>query len=1037
MAASLNDLPALSVRRPYLATVLNLLIIVAGFSAIFGIEVRELPDVDRPVVTVRADYPGASPETIDAELTSKVEAAVARVSGITEVRSSSEEGNFRIRAEFRPSTDLIAAANDVREAVNRVQRQLPDNVENLFVVKADTDASAIIQLSVTSPSLSIDEVTRKVEDEVIPELTSVDGVAEVQIWGEREQVLRVVVDPMRLVSFGLSIADIVAVLEKARFDVPAGSFKSDDQEVIVRADASVKDPSAIERLMIRDPVRLGDVASAYFSPAAPESIVRLDGRSVINLGIVRRAQSNTVTISQGVEAAVERLNRRMSDIEITTTSDDAVFITSAIQEVLISLGLSVLIVVSVIAVFLGKARAALIPAVTIPVALIGTVAAIWLCGFSINLITLLALVLATGLVVDDAIVVLENVERMKAQGCAPRAAAVLGTRQVFFAVVATTATLISVFLPISFLPSTAGRLITEFGVVLAVTVLISSFVALTIVPMIASRIGGAADAGTRSGTGPLTLIGRGLGNVYSGILRGVLAAPLVFAGLCGFAIVAAAIAYGSLNEELVPEEDRGQISVRLTGPDGVGLDFTDRQVEKVEAIVQPYVDQGIAKGMLSVTGRWDPNRGEVTAPLVDWSERTVSEGETADEINRQLDGIPGAQARMRRGNSLNLRNADGGISFALTGGDYEQIAEAAFSFVRKIESSVPQVENLRVEFRATQPQISLSIDRQRATDLGVPIENLATTVRALVDEDEVAELTIDDQQVPIIVQSVQGVINEPSDLQNLYVAASDGRMVPLSQLITLSERAVAGELDRIGQRRAVQIFGDQAEGASLREIVDAISQLAEQELPPSIGLLFLDEAAALDDTASGVWITYLVALLIVFLVLVAQFENIASAMVVLLTVPFGVCAAIFALALTGTSINIYSQIGVLMLIGIMAKNAILMVEFADQLRERGMGVYEAAREASIVRLRPIMMTMLSTVLAGLPLILGSGAGSEARAAIGWVIFGGLGLAAVFTLFLTPALYVLIAWLARPRTAETERTARELQEANAIMGTPAE
>ncbi|MEM7778119.1 MAG: efflux RND transporter permease subunit, partial [Pseudomonadota bacterium] len=948
MAEQRNDLAALSVRRPYLVAVINLLIIVAGLSAILGVEVRELPDIDRPVVTVRANYAGGSPETIDAELTSKVEAAVARVSGVVEVRSSSEEGNFRIRAVFLPTTDLIAAANDVREAVNRVQRQLPDGVEDLFVIKADTDARAIVRLSATSPSLAIEELSRKIETEVVPELMAVSGVADVTIFGSRERVLRVVIDPMRLASYGLSVGDVVNVLRTARLDVPSGSFKSDEQEIIVRADASVEDPSAIERLVIRDPVKIGDVATAYFGPADPESIVRLNSQSVVNLGIVRRAQSNTVAISQGVSAAVERLNRRLPDVRIVTTSDDSVFIMSAVTEVLLSLGLAVVIVIGVIAIFLRKLRAALIPAVTIPVALIGTVALIWLFGFSINLITLLALVLATGLVVDDAIVVLENIERLKAQGVQSRAAAVLGSRQVFFAVVATTATLISVFLPISFLPSTAGRLFTEFGVVLAVAVCISSFVALSIVPMIASRFR-TTEGAVAERPGPLSFLGGVLEAAYGRVLRGVVAAPLVVVGLCAIAVSAAAIVYGGLNEELVPEEDRGQISVRLTGPDGVGLDYTDRQVERVEAIIQPYVDRGVATSMLSITGRYDPNRGQVTAPLADWSERTISEGQIAREINRKLNQVPGARARMRRGNSLNLRNADGGIRFALTGADYEKIAVAARALVAKMETHVPQVENLRVEFRATQPQISLNIDRQRATDLGVSLDSLTTTVRALVDKDEVGELTINDQRVPIIVQAIDGAIRDPAGLRNLYISASDGRLVPLSQLITMSERAVPGELDRHGQRRAVEIFGDTVDGVALRDAVTAIEKLAKAELPPDIGLLFLDEAAALNETSSGMAITFLIAFVIVFLVLVAQFESVPSALVVLLTVPLGVCAAVFALGLTGTSINIYSQIGVLMLIGIMAKNAILMVEFADQLRERGMSVAAAATEASMVR----------------------------------------------------------------------------------------
>lgn len=1027
-----QGLPALSVRRPYLAAVTNLLIIVAGVAAIYGVEVRELPDVDRPIVTVRANYPGGSPETIDAEITSKVEAAVARVNGIVEVRSSSEEGNFRIRATFRPSVDLIDAANDMREAVARVQRELPEGVEDLFVIKADADSEAIIKLAVHSDSLPIEEVTRRVENEVIPELTTIDGVADVQVFGDRERVLRVLVDPMKLAGYGLSISDIVNVLRTARYDVPAGSFESNEQEVMVRADASVTDPEAIEDLIVRDPVRIGDIGSAFFGPADAESIVRLNGRQVISLGVVRRAQSNTVSISEDMKKTVERLNNHLRDLRIETTSDEALFIKGAIAEVLFSLALAVLIVVGVIALFIGRLRASFIPAVTIPVALVGTVAAVWLMGFSINLLTLLALVLATGLVVDDAIVVLENIQRLKSQGMKPRAAAVLGTEQVFFAVIATTATLVSVFVPISFLPSTAGRLFGEFGFVLAVTVCISSFVALTVVPMLASRLNEKQGPGSERFAAIFAAAGRGPMRLYQFALDKVLLVPLVALGVCSIVMFGAALVYETLGEELIPEEDRGLITVRLTGPDGVGLKYTDRQVEKVENELVPLVDSSVATGILSITGRYDLNRGQIDARLREWSARDVGEGEIARDLNRKLAAIPGAQARVRRTNSLGLRNADGGIRLALTGSDYEAIATQANALAVALEKEAPQVENLRVEFRATQPQLSLDIDRRRAADLGVPIENLAIAAQVLVDSDEVAELSVDDQRVPVIVQATTGAITDPADLNSLYVSASDGRLVPVSQLISLSEKAVPAELDRHGQRRAVEIFGDAAEGYTLREAVDAIKIVASRQLPPGYGLLFLDEAAELDETSHGVTLTYAIALLIVFLVLVAQFESVTSALIVLLTVPFGVCAAIFALALTGTSINIYSQIGVLMLIGIMAKNAILMVEFADQLREKGLGVYEAAREASIVRLRPIAMTMLSTVLAGLPLIFGSGPGSEARAAIGWVVFGGLGLAGIFTLLLTPALYVLIAGLVKPRSEHAARVDDELVHAHEIM-----
>ena len=1032
MSAPANDLPALSVRRPYLAAVINLLIIIAGVSAIFGVEVRELPDIDRPIVTVRANYPGGSPETIDAEITSRVESAVARVNGVKAVRSSSEEDNFRIRVEFSPSVNLIDAANDVREAVSRVERELPEGVEDIFVIKADADARAIIQLSAFSDRLTIEDVTRKVKDEVVPEIMSVEGVADVQLFGDRERVLRVVIDPLKLASYKLSVSDIATVLSNARYDVPAGSFQSDRQEVLVRANASVTKPEEIEDLILRDPVRIGDVATASFGPADPLNYVRLNGRTVVNLGVVRQAQSNTVSISKGVKRVVANMNDQFTDLTIQTTSDDSKFIEGAIREVLISLSLAVLIVITVIALFVGQFRAALIPAATIPISLIGTVAAIWLFGFSINLITLLALVLAAGLVVDDAIVVLENIQRRRAEGIASRAASVLGTRQVFFAVLATTATLISVFLPISFLPSTAGKLFTEFGFVLAVTVIISSFVALTLCPMLASKLPDKA-APTKASRGKTQTRPGLVARIYARGLDGVLAAPLVLLGGCAIVVIAAALAFSTLGEELVPEEDRGLITVRLTGPDGVGLGYTDRQVEHVEEILRPLVDEGTVTNLFTISGRWDLNRGWIDAPLRDWSKRSRSESEIAKTLSKPVREIPGAQARIVRANSLGLRRSGGRLKFALTGSNYAKILEATDEFVIAMEREIPQLRGIRVEFRATQPQLSIKIDRRRAADLGVSIEGLASTIQVLVDNDEVAELTVDDQTVPIILQATEGTVTNPSDLRKLYVGAEGGRLVPLSQLITFTEDAVAAELDRHGQRRAIEVDADPDEGFTLREAVDAVRALARQELPPGIGLLFLNEAAELEETSKGIFVTYLVALLVVFLVLVAQFESLTSALVVLLTVPFGVCAAIFALALTGTTVNIYSQIGVLMLIGIMAKNSILMVEFADQLRDKGMHVIDAVREASLVRVRPIVMTMVSTVLAGLPLILGSGPGAESRAAIGWVVFGGLGLAAVFTLFLTPALYVLIAGWMKPRGDATLALEAELADADRLSG----
>jgi len=1024
-----GDLPALAIRRPWLVIVINLLIMIAGIGAWMGVEVRELPNIDRPIVAVRADYPGAAPETLDAEVTRLLEAAASRVPGVYLVRSVSEEGNLRVIIEFNPGVDLVTAANDVRDAVARVERNLPTGVENLTVVKADADASPVMQLAVTSSSLAVDELSRRVEEQIEPELISVEGVADITLFGTRQRVMRVRIDPIRLAAFNVSVDDIADLLRTARVDVPAGSLESPNQEVLVRANASVTTPEQLRALRLRAGLALADVADVFYGPADANSYVRLNGEAVISLGVVRQAQSNSVAISDGVRAVVERINRGGGDLQVTVVSDDAVFISGAIREVLFSLTLAVIIVVAVVGAFLGQWRATLVPVVAIPVALIGTLAAIWLLGFSINLLTLLAMLLATGLVVDDAIVVLENIQRRRGQGLQPRAAAVLGTREVFFAIVATTATLVSVFVPISFLPSAAGRLFAEFGFVMAIAVAISSFVALSLGPMIASRLPEAAPPGPvwrrLSGWGQ-----RGI-DTYGRWLSHALRRGWWVIGLCFLAAGGAVFTYTQLNQELTPTEDRGVLSIRLDGPDGVGLAYSDRQLETALAAVTPLKDEGLVTNIFTITGRWDFNRAEITAPLTDWADRNVSQAELTARVQAQLDDLPGARVRIRGGNSLGVGGGDGSIQMAVTGDDYTRIAEAAYAFAAAIEDRLPDVRDVRVNYSASQPQLTLQIDRERATELGVPVDGLDTVLRALVDGTEVTDLTVDDRNVPVILQSTTRGTTDPQDLLAYSVRASGpegDRLVPLSQFVRFEETAIPSELERLGQRRAVQLSAITSNGVSLQQAVTGLRELAVAELPDGMGLLFRGDAATLEQTGRDVAITFAIALLVVFLVLVAQFESVTSAAVVLISVPFGLAAAVFAMALSGTSINIYSQIGLLLLVGVMAKNSILMVEFADQLRDAGRSVLEAAQEAAATRLRPIMMTMASTVLGALPLVVGSGPGAESRASIGWVIFGGLSLAALFTLFLTPVVYLGIARFSRPRANQAEQLDREMKQA---------
>ncbi len=1015
-------LPGLSVRRPWLVTVLNLLIAIAGIAALLGIEVRELPNVDRPTVMVRAMVPGASPETMDSEVTRLLEGAIARVSGVKDIGSSSEENNSRIWVQFEPGIDVDQAASDVREAISRIERDLPDATEELSVFKADSNGEEIMRIAVRSDVYAEAELARIIEKEIIPNFISLPGVADVPLFGDRSEVLRIILDPLRLTSFGLTVSDVRAVLQGAPLDIPAGSFRTGDQQLLVRADAAVTREEDIAALIIRDNVRLKDVASVAFTPADSQSLVRLDGEMVVGLGIIRQAGSNTIKISEGVRSAMERINQRYSDVELSIISDNAVFIKGAVREVLVTLAISIMVVIATIRLFSGSMRLTLIPAIAIPVSLLGTMAASWILGFSVNILTLLALVLGTGLIVDDAIVVLESIQRRRSEGLASSAAAVVGTRKVFFAVIATTAVLIAVFIPIAFLPGTAGRLFREFGLVLAVGVAISSLVALTLVPAAMAKLPIKAPSHRH-----LDALGNALLSFYGRTLDRVLRHPIKTAALCVTLAILAGGLYTQLQRELLPSEDRGDINILAVGPDGVGLNYSERQGDRLENILVPLRDQGEIASLYTVVGRWDPNIVFITARLAPWSDRERSQQDIAAELTPILAQLPGVNTRIFGANSLNLRNAfGGGVRLALLGSDYDQIFAAARTFSDAAQEQIVSVQQARLGYDPSQPQLSLQIDRQRASDLNISLTELSQTLRVMVDGIRVVDLNVDDQTVPIILEAGSQKIRDPNDLVNLYIRTQNNDLVPLSSLVTLEEHGVAAQLDRVEQRRAISIDIALKAGFTLQEALDDLMDLAERTLPPGITLVPQGEAAALNETNRDTLVTYGLALLIVFLVLVAQFESLTSALVIMTIVPFGLAAAVFALYMTGTSLNIYSQVGLVMLIGLIAKNGILLVEFADQLRDEGKGVSAAITEAAQVRLRPIVMTLMSTVLGALPLIMASGPGAEARSAVGWVVFGGLGLAALFTLYLTPVVYLGLARFSKPRSAARLRLERELK-----------
>jgi HAE1 family hydrophobic/amphiphilic exporter-1 len=1037
-AASETGITALFVRRPVMAFVLNTLIAVAGLAAFYGVEIRELPDVDRAVISVTTDFEGASAETVDRELTDTIEGTVARVSGVKSISSTSSFGRSRVTIEFNDGVDLNVAASDVRDAVGRITNRLPDEADPPRIVKADANASAVMRLAITSDNMSIQDMTVIVEDQIEDTLAAVPGVADVQVYGDRDKIFRIDVDQNKLASHGFTVADLRAALASVAFDSPAGSISTTNQNLIVRTTADVTTPAEFENIVISGNTHIRDVATVTLGPDIGQTTLRSDGKTGIGIGIVRQAESNTLDISEGVKVAVAKLQKTLPQgMSIKITSDDAVFVVGAVHEVELALSLSVTFVLIVIYLFLLDWRATLIPALSMPVAMIGTIAAIYLAGFSVNILTLLALVLATGLVVDDAIVVLENIVRRRNQGMGPRAAAVLGAKEVFFAVIATTLTLVAVFVPISFLPGQTGGLFREFGFVLAMSVLLSCVVALTLCPMLASRLLTSASLHQEKRKGPGARIGAALNRLYRRCLHACLDAPWIVVLVAVLFAGTAFALFGTIRQELTPTEDRSVVLLRISAPQGVSLDYTAAQMEKIERLIQPMRKSGEIESTFEFAGNnGSYNTGFMVMTLSPWDQRTRSQQQIMAEINDLSEQIPSIRIFPVQPNSLGIRGAGNGLQFALVGNDRKALGEAANKIIDAMQKD-PRFQSPRLTVDPTQPQLAVAIDRQRASDLGIDITGLADTFQTMLDGNDVVDVYIADRSYGVKLVSTTNPVNDPTDLENLFLKTADGRYVPMSSIATLTEKAVPPSLTREQQQPSVAITSNLHGNFALGDALGVAEQIAQPLLPPGARILPLAEAATLGETNSAMITIFGFALVIILLVLAAQFESFVSAVIIMATVPLGLACAIFALLLSGTSLNAYSQIGLVLLVGVMAKNGILIVEFANQMRDRGMNVRAAIEEASTIRLRPVMMTMICTVLGGVPLVLASGAGAEARIALGWVIVGGLGLATVSTLFLTPVAYLLLGRFVTPNIKEEERLTRELAEAAYIDVEPAE
>lgn len=999
------------VARPILGIVLNLLIIIAGLAALSSIDIREMPDVDRPVLSVRTNYEGAVASTVDSEVTQDLEDALSALEGMSFIESTSSTGSSRITIDLSDGTDVDVAANEAREIVSSAMRSLPDDIDDPTVSKSDSNADAIIRLALLGDA-SFDALTQIAEGIVYERLSLIDGIAEVTVRGNRANEFRVAVNIPSLLSRGLTIFDVSTALTQLRDDTALGELSTDSQTLSLRVGNEEVTVETINQLPINNTTQVADVAFVQLTPEETSVYSRVNGETAVGLDITRQSVGNTLEISRDVGIAVEELRNQLPEgVQLLVTSDDGIFIEGSINEVVKSILMATVIVIGVIFLFLRSPRATIIPAVTIPVALIGTVGAIWITGFSVNTISLLALVLATGMVVDDAIVVIENIVRKRKSGMGAYAAAAAGTNEVFFAVISTTATLAAVFIPISFLPGQAGGVFSEFGFVLAFAVTLSSITALTLAPVLAALLDPGKSQLDQQANTPSALA-RGFDKVMDFAIR----TPLLILSIAiGFAMIALGAAL-TLPSAVTPEEDRGFFLVQARGASDTTVDYLDTQVLMVEEILEPYIDDGRIETVQSIIGVGGGTSAFIVVRLPDWAERDYSQQELISEISGQLSSVPGVRVSARSTNSLNIRGAGGGLGFAVTGTNLEKMTEATESLVAAMAQDEtflnPQLSNDSVD-----AQLEVTVDDVATGDMGLNSAEVTRLVSALVQGEVAVSVFSDDVEVDVNVVPGGPPINDPSDIASISIRLDSGAYVPLSAVASLQTVVSDAQIERLGGALSVAAQANLGEGVDLSTAMARLQILADEVLPDGMGITFTGEAATLNDTAAGMYMVFGVALLVVLLVLAAQFESFASALVIIITVPFGLAAALLAISLTGGSLNYYSQIGLVMLIGVMAKNGILIVEFANQLREAGEDIDSAIRNALRLRIRPVMMTMVSTVFGGLPLILTAGAGAEARIAVGWVIVGGLGFATVFTLFLTPIFYRWIAvWGSTPGAA---------------------
>ncbi|PPD15875.1 MAG: multidrug transporter AcrB [Methylobacterium sp.] len=1003
--------------RPVFSTVLSILVVLMGIVCYTRLTVRQYPNIDEPIVSVRTTYQGASAEIMETQVTQVLEDSIAGIEGIEIITSQSRQQTSSISVRFRPEADPDVAASDVRDRVSRVRGRLPDEIDEPIIAKVEADAQPVIYLSLSGEGLSALELTDFASRFIVDRVQTITGVSDVRILGQRTYAMRIWIDRARLSAYQLTIQEVEAALRAQNVEIPAGLIESEAREFTVLSQTSLTTPQQFRQIVLKDSggsvIRIGDIAKVEIGPRDQRSAAWFDGRPSVTLGLIKQATANPLDVSGGVRQALPAIVDDLPPgMRLAISFDSSIFIEQSISAVYETIIEAIVLVVLIILLFLRSFRATLIPLVTIPISLIGTFGLMLLFGFTINTITLLALVLAIGLVVDDAIVVLENIYRHIEDGMAPVAAAIRGIREIAFAVIAMTLTLLAVYAPMAFATGRIGKLFVEFALTLAGAVLVSGFVALTLTPMMSAKLLRRQESHGRL----YNALERGFEAMTQGYRRALRVALdrrwlVVVVGVATAGL--GALSFSMLRSELVPVEDQGTVRAAGIAPEGATLAFTAEYARRIEPVLRDNPD---VEGYFTIVGFPEVTRAIVIARLKPWDERTRTQQEIVRALNRDLARIPGI--RIFAGNPPSLGGggrASKPVELVIrTSEPYATLKTYSDRLIEAAGRS-PALADLETDLVLNKPQIRVSIDRQRVADLGLSIDVIGRTLETLLGGRQVTRFTMNGEQYDVVVRMADVERATPDVLGSIYVRSSRNEMIQLSSVVTTVETVAPRELNRFNQLRAATITATPGAGYSLGEALAALEAAAREVLPPTVQIDYSGESREFRQSGTSIAIVFLLALGFIYLVLAAQFESFVDPFIILVSVPLSITGALVALALTGGTLNIYSQIGLVTLIGLITKHGILIVEFANQLREEGHEAMEALALATEIRLRPILMTTGAMVLGAVPLALATGAGAESRSQIGWVIVGGMTFGTLLTLFVVPVAY---SFLSRARKSGT-------------------